>query len=123
MSTESKVAGFEPGEFVRDPADERFTAALPRQEKQTEADYIGQLVSKGLVVVLEREDLRTGGYPKAKAQAVVKGIPLLVPLDDVERAVAAQQAANSPDASPLADPDKRAAYIEAERQKAKPFYR
>ena len=41
-----------------------------------------------------------------------------MPLDDVERAIAAQQAANSPDASPLADPEKRAAYIDSERQKA-----
>ena len=121
--TEPKIAGFEPGEFVRDPADERFTAVLPRNKDEADAGYIKRLADAEMIIVLEREALRTGGYPQAKAQAVVKGVPLLVPLDEVEQAIAAQQAENTFDASPLADPDKRAAYIEAERQKAKPFYR
>jgi hypothetical protein len=121
--TEPKIAGFEPGEFVRDPADERFTKALPRNQDEAEADYTKRLISQGLVVILEREALRTGGYPKAKAAAVVKGVPLLVPLDEVEQSIAAQQAANSPEASPLADPAKMSAYIESERARAKPFHR
>ena len=66
MTTESKVPGFDPGEFVRDPADQRFTAALPRNKDEAEGDYTKRLVAQGLVLVIEREALRTGGYPKQR---------------------------------------------------------
>ncbi|MGH7510026.1 MAG: hypothetical protein ACREMZ_11195 [Gemmatimonadales bacterium] len=123
MTEESKVPGYVPGEYERNPLDPRFAAVLPRHADESEADYTKRLADGGYVVVLEREQLRQGGYPKAKAQAMVKGAVLLVPLDDTERHFAAQQAANAPDASPLADPEARAKYIEAERLKAKPFHR
>jgi len=87
VSAASKVPGFEPGEFTRDPADERFGAVLQRNAGESDDAYIRRLAASGYAVLLERAELAQGGYPKAKATAMMKGLPLLVPLEDGERPV------------------------------------
>jgi hypothetical protein len=99
MSTPTtKVPGFEPGEFTRDPSDNRFNAVLSRVAGEGDDAYIRRLATGGYAVVLERSELARGGYPKAKANAATKGVPLLVPLEEGERPMhAAFGEANAPD--------------------------
>jgi hypothetical protein len=114
MSTVSKVPGFSVGEFIRDTGDERFAAVLPRNENESAADYTQRLAAAGLVVVLEREALRTGGYPQAKAEAVVRGTPLLVPMEPGEKPMA--EAFGNATEVPF-DPDgKEAWFLEQKKQ-------
>jgi hypothetical protein len=88
MSTlATKVPGFEPGEFTRDPFDGRFGAVLSRGAGEADDAYIRRLAASGYAVILERSELAQGGYPRAKAIAVTKGVPLLVPLEEGERPV------------------------------------
>ena len=83
--TDGKVPGFEPGEFTRDPSDDRFAKLLPRSGGEADDAYIQRLAASGYAVILERSELAQGGYPKAKAVAVTKRVPLLVPLEEGER--------------------------------------
>ena len=85
MAAESKVPGFEPGEYTRDLTDPRYAAVLSRVAGETDAHYIQRLAAAGLAVVLERDVLTAGGYPEAKAKALKSGVPLLVPYDEFER--------------------------------------
>jgi hypothetical protein len=113
MSTTSKVPGFTVAEFVRDAADARFQALLPRIDKEPDANYVARLAEAGLVVVLEREALRTGGYPMAKAQAVVRGVPLLVPMESGEMPMS--QAFGTPSDIPTDSDGKAEWYLEQKK--------
>ena len=100
--TDTRVPGFEPGEFTRDPSDERFTKLLPRGAGEADDAYIKRIGEGGYAVILERSELAQGRYPKAKAVAVTKGVPLLVPLEEGERPMqAAFGDANASDRKPL----------------------
>lgn len=83
-SVEPKVPGFATGEYVRDAADPRFLAILPRVKDEPDQTYLARLQHNGLAVVISREELTKGGYPRALAKAITLGVPTICPYDENE---------------------------------------
>jgi hypothetical protein len=78
------MSEFQPGEFLRDPTDARFLKVLPRVKDEPDSTYVKRLAHNGLAVVIEREEIRTGGYAAALQSATSLGVPLLVPYEEGE---------------------------------------
>jgi hypothetical protein len=79
-TADDALRGLEPGEWIQDIADPRFAARYPRTEGETDTAYALRLETEGRAVLLTEASMKSGGYPRAWAAAVSRGVPLLTPV-------------------------------------------